>query len=321
MSKEIVDSVIEFSNTYNVNIGLISSRRQIDTFGGYVNNWTTKEFTEYVRSRSKNITLVRDHGGPGQGDVDDDGIESFINDCKHFDIIHIDVWKKYPNYEDGLQKTIEFLELGYKLNSNLFFEVGTEEAIRRFETDELDRLMQDLKDRVSENIFNNIKYLVVQSGTALSENKNIGQYNPLRLKEMISICKKWNKISKEHNGDYISNDDLISKSELGLESINIAPEFANIQTKVILDYLNKGQFSIDELYQICFLSNRWIKWVDENFLPQENKNKLIEITAHYIYSDEDFIKLKSSWDNKFPSIDIETSNQLLLRLKKLHNII
>ena len=52
---------------------MIASRRQIGSEyinNGYVNNWSTREFSKYVRSidKKKNIILARDHGGPWQGD-------------------------------------------------------------------------------------------------------------------------------------------------------------------------------------------------------------------------------------------------------------
>ena len=53
MSLNCVDSVLELSNEYNAPIILIASRRQIDSEqfnGGYVNNWTTSEFTKYISS-------------------------------------------------------------------------------------------------------------------------------------------------------------------------------------------------------------------------------------------------------------------------------
>ena len=48
MSKNIVDAIVEFSATTGNIIGLIPSRRQIEWDGGYVNNWTTEEFSKYV---------------------------------------------------------------------------------------------------------------------------------------------------------------------------------------------------------------------------------------------------------------------------------
>ena len=71
MSKEIVDAVIDFPWP----LGLIPSRRQVDHESGYVNGWVTETFCNYVRSKRKDILLVRDHGGPNQGYKVDNGIE------------------------------------------------------------------------------------------------------------------------------------------------------------------------------------------------------------------------------------------------------
>jgi len=56
MSVNCVDAAIELANEYTIPIMLIASRRQIDSAqfnGGYVNNWTTSEFADYVRSKDK----------------------------------------------------------------------------------------------------------------------------------------------------------------------------------------------------------------------------------------------------------------------------
>ena len=50
---------------------MIASRRQIDSEefgGGYVNNWSTKSFADYVKKKDKKnfIILSRDHGGHGK---------------------------------------------------------------------------------------------------------------------------------------------------------------------------------------------------------------------------------------------------------------
>ena len=190
MSKNIVDSIIKYCDEKNKVVGLIPSRRQVEFDGGYVNNWTTEEFSNYVKNKTKNILLVRDHCGPLQGYTEDDGMESFKEDCKYFDVIHIDVWKKYSNYDDGLKATIELISLGYDLNPNLYFEVGTEESIRLFTPEELDRLLTDLKTYLHYNIHSRIKYAVIQSGTALQGNTNIGDYDNSRLVEMVNVVSK-----------------------------------------------------------------------------------------------------------------------------------
>ena len=101
MSKNVVDAVIEFNSP---SIGFIPSRRQIDFIGGYVNNWTTKEFSNYVNGR---VVIERDHGGIGQGFDYDDGYESFAHDTKYFDIIHVDPWIEFDNFDDSEIKSAQ----------------------------------------------------------------------------------------------------------------------------------------------------------------------------------------------------------------------
>ena len=72
MSTNCINAVINISNKYNIPIQLIASRRQIDSDdhgGGYVNNWSTEEFSNYVRKNSQQqfVFLSRDHSGPWQG--------------------------------------------------------------------------------------------------------------------------------------------------------------------------------------------------------------------------------------------------------------
>ena len=110
MSKNVVDSIIEFSLINpDINITLIPSRRQIEYNGGYVNNWTTSEFAKYVKERNSKIKIERDHSGPSQGTNIDDGFESLKEDAKYFDIIHIDPWKYCDNIEDGIEWTAKMI--------------------------------------------------------------------------------------------------------------------------------------------------------------------------------------------------------------------
>ena len=149
MSKNVVDAVIDINNSADLKIGLIPSRRQVEYNGGYVNNWTTRIFSNYVKTHCESIVIERDHGGPGQGFRDDDGIKSYELDAEYFDIIHIDPWKNFPNYKDGLEQTIFGIKFCNSINPECFFEVGTEEAIRAFSEMDLMTLLTDLKKNLS----------------------------------------------------------------------------------------------------------------------------------------------------------------------------
>lgn len=302
MSKNIVDCCIEFNNGEN-KVGLIPSRRQIEKGGGYVNGWDTKSFSNYC----SDILIKRDHAGPNQGKVEDDGFDSLKEDCKYVDYIHIDPWKKYPIYKDGLEETIKMINYCYGLNNEVRYEVGTEESIRPFSVDEVFQLIMDLKISLPAKIFEKVDYLVIQSGTSLKGNQNTGDYSRERLSQMIEVCRSYDILSKEHNGDYIDPAIIKEKMSLGLDSINIAPEFGLVETQTYLDH----GIDIDEFWQICFKSGKWKKWVDSNFDPHAQKIDLIKICGHYVFSDPSFISIK-------PDVDEQIKDNIFSKLKKLY---
>jgi len=305
MSKNVVDAVIEF----NGNIGFIPSRRQVDYNGGYVNNWTTGEFATYVDGR---VPIERDQGGIVQWYKYDCGLQSFIHDSIYFDTIHIDPWKVHQDYNDGLQETINNINFIYLRNPNVKFEVGTEESIRRFEEYELKNLLRRLESELMPNIFDNIEYAVVQSGVGLDLGKqtNTGTFDAHRLEKMVSICKEFGKKSKEHNGDYLTSKEYKDRFDLGLDSINIAPEFGQLET---LCYLDEMGDDIEDYYQICYDSKRWEKWVDDDFVPKDNKKELIKICGHYVFSNKKFLDTK-------PSIDSKIKKVIQEKLRSLTNV-
>ena len=295
MSKNIVDTVIDFCNETNNIIGIIPSRRQIEFDGGYVNNWTTSEFIQYIRNKTNKVLLVRDHSGPSQGKMDDDGYESLKEDCKFFDVIHIDPWKKYQDLNEGTNETIKMIEFCYESNPNIFYEVGTEESIRKFTPKELDVFVQNLKSNLHPSKFEMIKFLVIQSGTSLKETNQTGKYDKERLSKMIEVCKKHKLFSKEHNGDYLPTELIKEKFNYGLDSINIAPEFGVIETEVILEEIEKlsNKELFNQFYEICLSSKKWVKWVNEDFDFKNKKRELILICGHYVFSDYNFVGLKN----------------------------
>jgi fructose/tagatose bisphosphate aldolase len=310
MSKNIVDAIVEFcTNTGNI-IGLIPSRRQVEWDGGYVNNWTTEEFSKYVTI----LPLQRDHSGPGQGNNDDDGYESLAYDAKHLQLIHIDPWKKYPDFAEGLKWTANMIEYCDRINSNIVYEIGTEEAIRPFEAEELERLIIALKQELMPGTFNKVKYLVIQSGTSLKGTNQTGNYDSNRLKEMVAVARKYKLISKEHNGDYIPVATIKEKFSLGLDCINIAPEFGLIETQTYLEEIKNGSL-LDRFWQICYDSKKWVKWVNPGFDPYYNKEQLIKISGHYVLSSPEFI---SDIKSQFPGIDEKVKANVTKKLNQLY---
>jgi hypothetical protein len=194
----------------------------------------------------------------------------------------------------------------YNINPKVLFEVGTEEAIRKFTPDELNILLRSISEY---DFFDNVKYAVVQSGVGIDLGKriNTGKYDEARLSEFIDVCKYWSVLSKEHNGDYLSNQEIEDKFNIGLDALNIAPEFGQLET---LCYLENIGDDFENFYQLCYKSKRWEKWVGEDFIPENNKEELIKICGHYILSDVNFQKIK-------PNIDDEIKTRIKNKLREL----
>lgn len=311
MSKTIVDTILDFSKKNNVKIGLIPSRRQIEYTGGYVNRWNTVDFAHYVRGIDSSSVIIRDHGGPNQGESLDDGCNSMAIDCIYFDGIHIDIWKKYQNMDEAIENTTKYIKMCIEINNKVFFEVGTEEAIRKYEAEDLEFFLSKMRENLGIN-FRRIKYAVVQAGTSLKSTTNTGSYNKERLRCMVDVCKNHGVLSKEHNGDYISQADKISKFSTGLDCINIAPEFGVLETETILRNLSPTE--VDEMFTICRNSKKWVKWVSKDFNPFDNKIETIKISGHYIRSHPYIVDIVEK-----KSLTPEIEKTILSKLKELYN--
>ena len=284
MSKNVVDGVIKFANYSGKPIGLVASRRQVDYKGGYANGWTTAEFVKYVKEQNNNIIVCRDHGGVGQGASYDDGILSFLEDKSFMDIIHIDPWKKY-DFDKAVEYTIRVISKCVSDTTNCLFEIGTEEAIYSMSSEQLDSFISKIKAELPEH-FDKVVYAVIQSGTSLKSGTNTGVYSKERLISMVEVCKKHGLLSKEHNGDYLTGALIQEKFSLGLDAINIAPELANIESEIILNSINKTQ----KLwwYDLCIKDGQWYKWFPEGFDPSINKDEVLRLCGHYVFSLKEF---------------------------------
>ena len=302
MSKNIVDAVLELNDS---RFGLLPTRRQIDFNSGYVNEWNTKSFYEYVKSINPNIILERDHSGPLQGSVEDFGYETYTHDVNYFDIIHIDIWKYTTNVLKGVKETVDALKYMHYLNPNIKFEILTEEAIKPFSENDWISITEYLLNNLTKNEFDSIVYIVIQSGVGLDliNRKNTGIFDLEKLKKQSFVVKSFGKKTKEHNGDYLSIDEIRIRFENGLDSLNIGPEIAQIETLTYLEHMKEKE--INEFYKICLDSKKWERWVPDNF-DFNDKKKLIQICGHYCFSMYDLPKIdnivKENIKNKLNSL-------------------
>lgn len=310
MSKNIVDAVCEMdSNVF----GFAVTRRQIDYNGGYVNKWDTKSFYEYVKAKNKNIILERDHGGPFQGTVEDNGYVSYVEDLNYFDIIHLDPWKHYQDLSEGLALTISNISEFYSYNPEVRYEILTERTIKQFNPEDYNTILSRLKAELSTEAFKSIEYVVVQSGVGLDlvSRKNTDQFLHQPLLESIEICKAYGKKVKEHNGDYLSSAAKDWRFHKGIDAINIGPELAQLETEVCLEYMTESEKNT--FYEVCIASQRWQRWVTPEF-DLNDRDTVIKVCGHYNY---DKLPLKKDISNiikdviKFRLNGYQTENNLL----------
>ena len=141
-----------------------------------------------------------------------------------------------------------------------------------------------------------------------------GGFDVERCKNMVNVCHKHGLLSKEHNGDYLSNEAVSLRFNSGLDAINIAPEFGVLETNTILNHLSEEQ--IDKFYKTCYESNKWVKWVPDDFNPHENKRAIVSICGHYVFNTPTVKELKSQIPNIETTIKQNIKNKItsLLRL-------
>jgi hypothetical protein len=314
MSQNVVDCVIKHGQKHL--IGLIPSRRQVDFSGGYVNGWNTEIFSSYVKKKNSSVLLCRDHGGAEQGQVSDDGNKSFETDAQYLDLIHIDPFRVSETIYQAAEKTGNMIEKIFEINPNIMYEVGTEEAIFKYEPEHLNWMLGYLKIRLRVEQFNQIKYAVVQSGTRLdlATRTNTGNYNNTRLEKFIKVVKNFDLLSKEHNGDYLTDSfDVEVRFASGLDAINIAPEYGQIESEFYLEMCKKDSALFEQLYEICYNSGKWKKWIPD--VSRVSKSQIIMTCCHYILSDKSFIdNIKSH----FPNADKLIQKRITSKLKLLN---
>ena len=352
MSKNCVDAAIELANEYTIPIMLIASRRQIDSQqfnGGYVNNWTTSDFSNYVKEKDNksNIILARDHGGPWQNNQEKNkklnlneamksAKESYKADIDaNFQILHIDPSidiHDNPNQDELLNRLFELYEYCWsyakKQGKEIIFEIGTEEQSGTTNTqEELDYTLSKMKKFCEGNNLPLPTFVVIQTGTRVMETRNVGSFDsPLRIlneipaeiqvPKMIQICKEHHIFMKEHNTDYLSDVALSWHPRLGIHAANVAPEYGVAETKAFLEIMeiNKQHSLAEKFLKLSYDSKKWDKWMLPNSVAT-NREKSI-IAGHYVFSTPECIEIKREVSNKLKSKGVDLDQFLKEQVKK-----
>lgn len=298
MSREIIRAIFRHSDRYGKQLMLICSRNQIDSSSGYV--FTTKEYMDYIAEmksiyRNSDVVICRDHCGPGFG-TEDDTLESVRDTIRcdlecGFDLIHIDLCHLDVSHEDKIRETIKLMKFALDINPGVMFEIGTDENRGTAETD-VDRIVADIK--ACQQIANPVFY-VVQTGSLVWEDLNIGLFRADTVRVMHDALHGCGTKLKEHNADYLTTEQIGERRGI-VDAVNIAPQLGVIQTSLVLSRaltygINPRDF-INEVYK----GGRWKKWQ----AIEDNLHLSALVAGHYHFNSSEYKQLIDQLSAKIP---------------------
>lgn len=260
MSPLIVDILAGYAVKYQRPLMIIASRNQVDTDGGYV--MTTSELTRQLESYPRtHIRLCRDHCGPYFLDSEksltlrqaiDATKRTIAEDIAHgFDLIHIDT----SRCEDPYLVADELFNYALRLNPDIQFEFGTEEnvgiaaGIAKFKQD-----VEFVKH------YPNVEFVVAQTGSLTYEDRQAGKFNFESVTELVKYAELAGVKLKEHNADYLTDEEIRLRRTAGVHAINIAPQLGVIQTRVLLHLATMYAEDSKEFKNLVIASDKWKKW-------------------------------------------------------------
>lgn len=291
MSSEIIEAVFRYSNNQKVPLMLIPSKSQIDAYGGYVNNWTTRQFLDFVFLMRRNypqaiVYICRDHCGPGFSSDNLADVQKTIADDidNGFDLIHVDFSKFKGSYEDILQESKKTIISIKGRNSKVLIEVGTDENTGAFLND-LERIEKEMKFFTS---VAEIEFFVCQTGSLVKEINQRGSFNAGFLKQVKEKANLYNLCLKEHNADYLDSDAIKQRNGL-IDAVNVAPQAGVLQTQLTLQKCLFYGFDFTDFLETAFKSQKWLKWLDIN--GPANKFLCSVVAGHYVFASDDYKKL------------------------------
>lgn len=341
MSSCCVKATIEVVEKYECPIIFVCSRNQIESHkfgGGYVNGWDSKDISKYVRKAAEErkvsnlIYIGRDHGGPWQNDSEynqnfdeekafSNCLLSYYEDLEAgFEFIHIDT-SKDPNYRQvpmdiAIERAVLILKKleEYRISKNIkevSYEISLDETrISEQTLQEYQRFCEQIVARIKSEMLPKPVFVVGNTGTYTKMDMNLGEVDSEIVKNLYEISESQGVYLKEHNADYLDTDTLERHFELGIRMINVAPEFAKVETSILLKLESLWNIYVDcvsldsknktniknILIDNIITSEKWKKWIDyddniENLRKDgQILDRIVNVNGHYFYNNELVIK-------------------------------
>jgi len=294
MSSEVVESVYRYSHQKKVRLYLISSKNQIDHNGGYVNNWNTNQYCNFLKKLKKeyflsNVLICRDHCGPGfNGNYElTDTYKTIENDIENnFDLIHIDLSLMQNNYGNILSESKKAITFAKSLSKKIMIEIGTDENLgQKYSHMHINEFRDELFFFLD---FIDPEFFVVPTGSLVLENYQVGSFNKSFLKSLKNNFSKYDIKLKEHNADYLSVNQINLRKKI-IDAVNIAPQFGYNQTQCVLWNCMKYGINTNEFLELSYLSKKWKKWLHK--INKNNKYLCAMIAGHYNFNSKEYKRL------------------------------
>jgi hypothetical protein len=324
LSTNIIEASADLSERWRIPLVLIASRRQIECAElgrGYVNRWSTEEFSRAVRALNRGkLFLARDHGGPGQGNGEEgQSREAWMKAAKlsyaadiesGFDFLQLDTSAVRTRAGGGDEAAVaDLLELyGYvqhlalSRGRKITIEVGIEEHSGVApEPEFLRAFLSNVFDFCRQQKLPPPLFAAAHTGTKVEELRNVGDFEIAEKREhvadqiraAVAIARGYGCYLKEHSADYLSSPSIALRAELGIRAVNVAPEIGVAETNALL--LSMRQLGCErereEFHQIALRSGCWKKWMCDGSRATDDERVLI--AGHYCFSDPAVKELKA----------------------------
>jgi hypothetical protein len=288
MSPEIIEAVFRHSHKYGQQLMLISSRNQIDVTTGYV--FSTPQYMQYIEMMRRkypraDVVICRDHCGPGFGETSKDDFESVKNTIRcdienGFDLIHIDLCHAEDRllpmrHSKKIRHIMILMEFARNINSDIMFEIGTDENIGVAETD-VARIIEDI--RACQQVAD-LEFYVVQTGSLVYELNNVGLLNQRNVTAMHEAIRDRGVKLKEHNADYLTTEQIGERRGI-VDAVNIAPQLGVVQTSYVLSQALIYGVDTRPFVDKVTSSNNWKKWTDH----ADSRSLNAVIAGHYHFN-------------------------------------
>lgn len=319
VSKEVIKEVYSYSQDTSRQLGLIASKNQIDHSGGYVENWTTNEYMNYIHlMRDKypdaNVLICRDHCGPGfngNHDLSDTYLTINVDIDNKFDMIHVDLCHLSEDKDNVVATTMEIIEHILNKNSKILLEIGTDEIQESLNIPKLEMSLP-----IFTSVCSPFSY-AINTGTLTKNNKQIGRFNLDDAKKAKDILNSYGIRLKEHNADYLNVDDIKERENI-VDCMNIAPELGYMQTKCVQNLAYHFGINTNDFSNLCYEGGNWKKWLSDVHMAL-NKDDVTLSCGHYHYTSDEYKDIVGKL-NKYIDLDKFIASSLRLTLERYDNL-